>query len=126
MGKTFGRKWTSEEYLTVLDLFLMGEYFTTISRVVNRTPKAVENVIWDDIPRNYRKVIDKHIENQERKVGATPSYWTLREERYLIALNNHKMSLERMSMILCRPKEAVQRKLDQLIPKRKGKGFLND
>jgi hypothetical protein len=103
--------WTPEEYAKALDMYFGGSGLATISHHLNRTPRAVEDLIRHDIPRNYRSVIVK-IAKRERS-GA----WHANEVDYLRILDGHGLTREQVCHVLGRSPEEVQEELDRTKPR---------
>lgn len=113
------RKWTSEEYVLMLVLYFSGKGIESLAVALDRTPRAVEDVLLDDMPRNYRDVIS-HI---GKIVDRTGEKWKSHERDYVRTLQIKGRTLSEISKVTGRSIEDIEDHLRQTRPTRPDTGF---
>ena len=99
------KAWTSQDFQHALKRYLQGAGFKTIGSELKRYYSAVEDVIKNDLPRNYRDCLTIHfVSNDARDFDEL----THREAVYIRLLLDHKRTIAEVGMVVCRSPEQVQ------------------
>lgn len=109
-----GEEWTANEVVLAVLSYLKGMAFKTIGKELGRSWTSVENVVKSDIPRNYRKCIDKYLIKKTPKRHRTGKEWSDREKKYLKSLHKGKRNIIEMSFVLDRGISEIADKLAEL------------
>jgi hypothetical protein len=113
------KKWQPEDYALTLSMYFAGSGLEAIAEVLDRSVRAVEDVLLDDMPRNYRDVIGRIGPRPDR----TGQKYGSHERDYIRTLLGKGRSVSEIALVTGRSEADVEEPLARTRPTRPQRGF---